>query len=86
MLILSTTVLVGCGGFGAGPDEATRRFDAAFWQVWFLHMDDADRKAVCWDTPEEAARDYAAAFDTGYVPDDDRAEVLFRRACKGLYP
>lgn len=81
-LAVVSVVLAGCS---SEPDEATTRFDAAFWETWFMHMDDADRKAVCWDTPEEAAADFAANFDAGYLPAQQRARHLFETACSGLY-
>lgn len=83
VVMLVAVILLGCQ---ASPDEATQRFDRAFWEVWFMHMSDADRKAVCWQPPEEAARDYAAAFDAGYLRAEQRAETLFTRACAGVYP
>lgn len=80
-LTAASIVLAGC----SDPDPATRRFDAAFWQTWFVHMSDADRKAVCWQEPALAAETYAAGFDAGYVPAEQRARRLFEVACSGLY-
>lgn len=83
-----TIAVVGTIAIGGCSDpvaDETKRFDRAFWETWFMHMSDGDRKAVCWDTPEEAARDFAANFDAGYIPAQQRAKRLFETACSELY-
>lgn len=79
--VVATIVLGGC----SEPDDATKHFDRAFWETWFMHMSDADRKAVCWDTPEDAAADFAANFGPNYLPAQQRARHLFETACSELY-
>lgn len=82
VLAVASIALAGCG---QPADDATRRFDAAFWETWFLHMSDADRKAVCWEDPALAAETYAAHFDANYLPTQQRAEHLFTVACSEVY-
>lgn len=82
VLAVASIVIAGCSG---EVDDATKRFDAAFWQTWLFHLDEGDRKAVCWQPPEEAAATYGANFD-GYLPAQQRAEHLFEIACRGMYP
>lgn len=72
------------GGCGQPVDGDTKRFDAVFWEVWFFHMDDEQRRAVCWERPSEAAETYAGHFDGGYLPVEERAAHLFAIACSGL--
>lgn len=81
VLAAVSVVLAGC----SEPDDATKHFDRAFWETWFMHMSDADRKAVCWSEPSLAAETYAAHFDGNYIPAQQRAKRLFETACSELY-
>lgn len=77
--VATVAVIIGCV---SEPDDATRRFDQAFWHVWFMEMREHDRQAVCWSEIGEMADDYAASFDGGYLRAEERAAQLFARACE----
>lgn len=74
----AAVVIAACG---SEPDDATRRFDHAFWRAW-LEMSEHDRRTVCWSKIGDAADDYAASFDAGYLRAEERAIELFARACE----
>lgn len=81
-MMIFVVVAMGCG---QPTSDETKRFDAAFWHIWFLEMDTADRKAVCWTPPDDAARQFDTHFDAGYIPAQKRAEYLFTIACQSYY-
>lgn len=84
-LLLITLAM--CGISLSACNEAspeTKHFDSIFWHVWFMEMDEGDRKAVCWAPPEEAAESFGT-FGADYVQSEQRAETLLRKACASYY-
>lgn len=82
-LLLVTLVICGISAC-SDVDPETKHFDSVFWHVWFMEMDEGDRKAVCWPPPEEAAKSFSM-FGTDYVQAEQRAETLLRKACASYY-
>lgn len=83
--LLVTLIAVSVGGCNSDVDDSTKRFDAVFWNIWFMEMTEADRKAVCWEPPEESAKTYASGLKGEYLSAEERAEKLFAIACESYY-